>query len=161
MIFKQGNYPDVYLGASKLTIAADGCYTCVLAEINNLFGANCTPPEVAAHVEFYTSAGMILNTILATDKGLKNTVFDWSDNFAPNELPTEKMDEYLADWRNKQMAVRVLLPRGTTHFMKVNHKNFLGRYMCDDPYSGGVVDINHYGPATGIRYFSKRVPALP
>jgi len=154
MIFKQRDYPNVMLGASNLSIAEDGCYTCVLAEINNLFGANCTPPDVAAHKNFYDLNGIMQNAVLATDQGLKNTVFDGAGAFDP-----VKMDQYLADWKNKQMAVKVQLPRGGTHFMKVDQKE-LGNYLCDDPWSGSKVPINHYGPVLGVRYFSKRVPPL-
>jgi len=146
-IFKQRDYPHVLLGSSNLTIAADGCYTCVLAEINNIFGANCTPDQVAAHKEFYTLDGQIINTKL----DLQNTVFDWSGAWDQS-----KVDEYLSDWQNKQMAVKIQLPRGQTHFMKIDQKNWLGRYQCDDPWSGQKVDIEHYGPIIGVRYFSKR-----
>ncbi len=155
-IFKQGNYPDNFLGATKLTIANDGCYTCVLAEINNIFGANCTPVDVANHHNFYDANGIMQNTVLKTDQGLKNTVFD-----SASGLDHVKMDSYLADWQNKQMAVKVQLPRGGTHFMKIDQKYpVTGIYMCDDPWSGGKVSITHYGAVIGIRYFSKRVPAL-
>ncbi len=155
MIFKQRDYPNVMLGDSNLSIAEAGCYTCVLAEINNIFGANCTPPDVAAHKNFYDSNGIMQNAVLATPEGLKNTVFDAASAYDP-----ARMDFYLADWQDKQVAVKVQLPRNGTHFMKLAQKNSYGRYQCHDPYSGGVVDINHYGPVIGLRYFSKRVPPL-
>ena len=154
MIFKQLDYPSIMLGSTNISIATAGCYSCVLAEINNIFGANCTPADVAAHHNFYDANGIMQNSVLATPEGLKNTVFD-----AAGPFDSDKMTSYLADWQNKQMAVKVQLPRGGTHFMKVDQK-VNGRFVCDDPYSGNKVDIEHYGPVIGIRYFSKRVPAL-
>lgn len=155
-IFKQGNYPNVFLGATKLTVADDGCYDCVVAEINNIFGANCTPVDVAAHESFFDANGIMQNAVLATNEGLKNTIFDGAGAY--DEV---KIDQYLADWESKQMAVKVQLPRNETHFMKIDQKDpVTGRYICDDPYTGNKVDIEHYGPVIGIRYFSKRVPAL-
>jgi hypothetical protein len=156
MIFKQWDYPNVFLGVTKFSVADYGCYDCVLAEINNIFGAACTPADVAAHPWFFDENGQILNSVLATDKGLKNTVFDGAGALDPI-----KIDQYLADWQNKQMAVKVQLPRGSYHFMKIDQKNIFGQYMCDDPNSGEKVAINHYGPVIGIRYFSKRTPPLP
>lgn len=145
-----------FLGNTNLTISRDGCYTCVLAEINNIFGANCAPPDVAKHKEWYNTNGEILNSVLATTEGLKNTIFEGAGAY--DEI---KMDEYLADWTEKQMAVKVQLPRGGTHFMKIDQKDpVTQKYLCDDPYSGKQVDIDHYGPVIGIRYFSKRSPAL-
>lgn len=157
-IFSQRNHlwSNQKLGSTNLTIGADGCYTCVLAEINNIFGANCTPVDVANHKEWYNSNGEILNSVLATSKGLKNTIFE-----AAGAYDEEKIDKYLADWTEKQMAVKVQLPRGGTHFMKIDQKDpVTQKYLCDDPYSGRQVDIDHYGPIIGIRYFSKRIPTL-
>ena len=42
----------------------------------------------------------------------------------------------------------------------LSQKNIYGHFQCHDPYTGSVVDINHYGPVIGLRYFSKRIPAL-
>jgi len=154
-IFKQGNYPKTFLGATKYTVADYGCYTCVLAEINNLFGANCTPVDVAAKVNLYQKDGQIRNSVLATEAGLKNTVFVQAVGY-----DEALMDAVLGDWANKQIAVKVKIPKGGTHFMKLAQKNGYGRYQCHDPYSGGIVDINHYGPVLGLRLFKKRTPPL-
>ncbi len=155
VILSQRNHlwADVKLGSSNLTIGADGCAATCLAMINNAFGANCTPAQVAEHLDWFTPSGLILWNKLE----LKNAVFDFRE-YTFN-LPHIK--EVLLN-PEKMIMVCVQLPRNQTHWMLVDFENTsdLDSFVCSDPWSGLQRNSDYYGPIIGAAYFSKRVPAL-
>ena len=143
-----------FLGSSKLTIGLYGCGASCLAMINNRFGANCTPLDVAKRDEWFTPDGLILWSKL----DLKNAVFDSRDH----SVNFSKIRAYLAD-PEKAVMVVVQLPKGGTHWMLVDAEEPAAQalFMCDDPWSGLQKLSDHYGPVIGAAFFTKRTPALP
>ena len=100
------------LGASSLSIGDYGCTSSMLAEINNRFGANATPADVAAHKEWYTSAGLILWPKL----DLKFAIFeDMGRVYGFNEA---RVLEALNDPNNKAVGLEVNIPKAGKHWLK-------------------------------------------
>lgn len=156
MILCQQNHlwADKHLGLSTLKIGPYGCTTCCIAMINNRFGANCTPDEVAAHTDWYTRQGLILWNKLH----LKNAIFDWREY----GLNLVRIKQYLSD-PNKAVMIEVQLPHEKKHWMLVDYEDpkILEHFWCDDPWSGIQTISSHYGPVTGAAFFNKRILSLP
>jgi hypothetical protein len=154
IILTQGNHlwEDKLIGSSNLTIGADGCALTCLAMINNTFGENCTPEDVAAHTNWFTPQGLILWNQL----NLKAAVFNARMGWNVQEVLSTVQDV------EKMVMVQVQLPRNQTHWMLVDYLNSEdpNTFFCADPYSGKMVLSNHYGSEIGTAYFSKRIPIL-
>lgn len=138
------------LGASTLSIGSYGCTSTGLAEINNRFGANCTPADVAAHKDWYTIAGLILWDKLA----LQFATFEGRE-YGFNQA---RVLESLNDSNNKAVLIQVNIPRAGQHWLKgeaIGNNNVI---YARDPWDGSIVDVVHkYGVITGSAHFKKRV----
>lgn len=151
-IFSQKNplWAKKLLGASKLTMAGYGCTTTALAEVNNRFGANCTPDQVAAHKDWYTATGLIMWNAL----DLQHAVFEWR-YYGYNSA---KVLEALNDPNNKAVLLEVNMPGAAKHWLKgeaIGNNNVI---YARDPIDGSMVDIaKKYGAITGSAHFKKRI----
>ena len=122
--------------------------------INNLFGANCIPPQVAAHTDWYTPQGLILWNNL----NLKDAEFVWRE---PG-LDIPRISAALKD-PNQAVMIEVTRPNGTKHWMLAEAEDTTSAsvFVCADPWSGQQKLSDYYGPISGAAFFKKRTPALP
>lgn len=147
-------WASVHLGLSDLRISGYGCTTCGIAEINNDFGQNCTPDQVAEHVDWYTADGLVLWAKL----NLKSAVFEPMGRVYTYDKA--RIDASVKDVKNKRVLLRVNLLHGY-HWLKATQYNSKGRLMAHDPWVGDECDVvARYGAITGSAHFARRVPPL-
>lgn len=154
MTFSQRNpkWSGQKLGKKGLiTIGGFGCTTCCLAEVNNEFGANCTPDQVAAHHEWYTPEGLVLWQNLK----LKHAIF-LTRGYGFNK---SIIKEHI---KNPDLAVILEVKLGAgKHWLKAESINFLGQIWAKDPLRGDECDVvKRYGAITGYATFKRRTPPL-
>lgn len=138
-----------HLGYSQLTIGGEGCLTTVLAMINNQFGQNCTPADVAKHHEFYNQAGLILWNNIDMKGAVPQT------NPRSYGFDKARILAALLDPINQQVALEVQLSHGT-HWLRASGLNGDGAILADDPWFGDNCDIvKRYGAITGAGFFKK------
>lgn len=140
------------IGASNLEIGDYGCTTTALAELNNRFGANCTPLDVAQHKEFYTKDGLVL---------WPNVQMQFA---VPEESPRvygysqTRVFDALLNPNNKGVLLEVSLPKGGKHWLFGEAIGYNNVIYARDPWDGSLVDIVHkYGKITGSAHFRKKV----
>lgn len=148
---KDPKWASLKLGSKGLlTIGGYGCTTTGLAEINNLFGANCTPSDVAAHIDWYTPEGLVLWAKL----DLKYAAFDPMGrvyNFDLNRI-VESLTTY-----GKACLLQVKIPGFDKHWLKGEAVGYDGKIYARDPLSGSIIDVvAKYGAITGSAHFSKK-----
>lgn len=114
--------------------------------VNNDFGENCTPAQVADHLDWYTPGGLVLWTKLA----LKKTSFVWRTyGFDQNDINKQVADP------DKRVLLQVPLSHGS-HWLKATHV-LKGHLMADDPWFGDECDVlRRYGKITGSALFKRR-----
>ena len=138
------------LGNSNLTIGQDGCTATCLAMVNNDFGANCTPLDVAEHKDWFTPQGLILWYKL----NLKFAVFqERVRSFKPQEISHALNDH------NKRVMLELLLPRNTKHWVIAQANSGSSTYQIRDPWDGTLCSSTKYGPVVGYAIFNKRIPS--
>lgn len=143
-------WANVKLGSKGLiTIGAYGCTTTALAEVNNEFGASCTPQQVAEHLDWYTPEGLVLWTKLNMQKAA----------FEPNGrvygYNPQRVKESIKN-SDKSCLLEVKLGHGK-HWLKGESITVIGRIMARDPWTGKIVDVvRQYGPITGSAHFTRR-----
>ena len=138
------------LGNSNLSLGDYGCTTVCLSLVNNKFGANCVPSDVAAHKDWYTDSGLLLWNQLS----MQNAVFEPNGRvYSYNDVTVRS---YIKS-PEKAVILEVQLPKGGKHWLFGYSISIFGRVMCIDPWTGTVVDIiKKYGVPTGAAYFTKR-----
>lgn len=151
-IFSQKNkvWAEKKLGGSALKMKDYGCTTTALAEVNNRFGANCTPDQVAAHKNWYTATGLVLWSALE----LQHAIFEWRQ-YGYNAA---KVLEALDDPNNKAVLLEVNMPGAAKHWLKAEGLGDDGVIYARDPINGSIVDVKKkYGSITGSAHFKKRI----
>lgn len=136
------------IGASTLLIRDYGCTTTALAELNNRFGANCNPADVASHTEWYTPAGLVLWDKL--DLKYASFVpngriygFNKAQIIAALMLPNEN-----------GVLLEVAIPGALKHWLFGEGFGTDGTIYARDPINGSIVDIvKKYGKITGSAHF--------
>lgn len=148
-------WADAKLGSrGLLTIGAEGCTTTCLAMLNNKFGANCTPDQVAAHLDWYTPEGLILWDKLNLQKAKTDVV-------CRERSPVlERIRDYIRLPREKGVLIEVSVPKGK-HWLLGDHLDIFGNIFAIDPWRGDICDIGkRYGQITGSAHFSIRNPIV-
>ncbi len=140
------------IGKSSLEIGNYGCTLTCLAMLNNRFGANCTPAQVAEHLDWFTNTGLVLwNKI-----NLMTANFVWRDY----GVDMGKITQYLADFDNKAVILQleILHKDLPPSFHWVLAEEYLqnGVFRCADPWTDAFQQTSIYGPVIGAAYFSKR-----
>lgn len=143
------NHP---LGLSNLTIGGEGCTTTCIAMVNNDFGQNCTPDQVADHIEWYTRAGLILWPKLL----LKGAVWTWREY----GFNWDKIGKAVAD-PNQRVLIEVPMAHGS-HWLKATRLDEMGHLLAYDPWFGDECSvIARYKKIIGSSFFTRRDPVLP
>lgn len=145
---RSAEWKDKLLGSSKLKIGDYGCTSTAIAEVNNLFGAECTPADVAAHKEWYTKDGLILWPKL----NLQKANFIWRHyNFNPAIISQNILD------RDKAVLLEVNMPRANKHWLFAEAISDDGQIFARDPWTGYIVNVfQKYGAVTGFALFSRK-----
>lgn len=154
MIFNQRDkrWANQKLGSLGLiNMGGFGCTTCCLAEVNNYFGANCTPDQVAAKKTWYTKDGLVLWSKL----NLKHAIWLRRGYRFDRDIIKEHI-------KNPDLAVIIEVPLGVgRHWLTGESVNWMGRIMARDPLYGDICDIlKRYKSITGYSTFKRRTPPL-
>lgn len=152
-IFSQQNpqWAGVPLGSKgQIHMKDSGCTTTALAELNNAFGANCTPDQVAAHTDWYTPTGLILWTNLA----LQHAQFEPMGRVYGFNQP--KIVDSLTSI-GKGCLIQVAIPKAGNHWLKGEAVGYNNAIYARDPWTGTIVDvIAKYGAITGSAHFTQK-----
>nr|QGH72398.1 MAG: hypothetical protein [Podoviridae sp. ctka020] len=143
-------WKDRKIGASDLSLGDYGCTTTGLAEVNNKFGANCTPLDVANHEEFYTLTGLVLWTKI----DMKFALPEASPRVYGCNLA--RITDSLS-LPNKAVLLEVQLSKTLKHWLFGEAIGYNNQIYARDPWDGTLVDILYkYGKITGSAHFLKK-----
>lgn len=142
-------WKDNYIGVSQLRLGSYGCTCTALAEANNKFGAECTPADVAAHVDWFTPEGKVLWNKL----DMMFADFEWR----AYTFEAKKVQEYLLS-RDKAVLLEVKLPRGGKHWLFGEALGDNNSIYVRDPWTASIVNVfTKYGIVTGAAYMHKKI----
>ena len=142
-------WKDNFIGISNLRIKDYGCTCTSLAEANNKFGAECTPADVAAHVDWFTPEGLVLWPKLA----MQFADFEWR----AYSFEAKKVKEYLLS-RDKAILLEVKIPKAGKHWLFGEAIGNNDAIYARDPWNGNIINVfTKYGIITGVAYLHKHL----
>ena len=142
-LFKQGNYPNDYLGKSKVSIAKAGCLTCsITGGYDSLFNKTLNPPTIASKLQ-YDLAG-ILQWPSVSNWGLKLEL----RSSVPND---SAVNEALL---NPNKFAILEINHGAHFVLVIGRKLPLLGYRIYDPFYGDKA-YRYNSVVTGCRILAK------
>lgn len=144
-IFKQGDYPNTYMGKSGVSIAKAGCLTCAITVGYNAINHQDMNPIQASKIFSYTSQGFL------DWPSIKRIGLMLEEKLTKSKKVSEsKLSEVLAD-PNKFCVLEI---NNGTHFVLLWGKNSLLGYKVYDPFYGDIA-YRYKNLITGYRIISK------